>query len=389
MKEIEHALAKSHQVTLVYFKSNNWSRAISDEILANLPELNTFTIDSSWWVFRFKIGHVWSRLGRFLGILPIFKSPLSQSICHSERSYYLHKKLKSIKLDPDWVIAHTLPAFAPALIFSKQKKCKLGIDVEDFHPGERIAEGFMLRHEISQRKNLMKIVLPLADYVTYASSGIRDESLKLQNSPLNQTHVVIENAFWQKDFEPNVKLDDGKLNLVWFSQNISKGRGLEKFAEALSKMSKDDIHLTLIGKLNPEFYHEELKKIDDKIEVIAPLPLKELNRLLSTFDIGLASEVSTVDRNRDICLTNKIWAYSQAGLYILASNTSAQKVFIEERPGIGEIFSFESQSILMALEKLTEQKYKLRADRQSRNDKSQSYSFEHETKKLNLLWTQN
>jgi hypothetical protein len=45
-------------------------------------------------------------------------------------------------------------------------------------------------------------------------------------------------------------------------------------------------------------------------------------------DIGLALESKTADFNRDICLTNKILAYAQAGLYIFATDTFGQRDFL-------------------------------------------------------------
>jgi hypothetical protein len=73
------------------------------------------------------------------------------------------------------------------------------------------------------------------------------------------------------------------------------------------------------------------------LQIIETIPQAGLNKYICSFDIGLAIEQKTSDFNRDICLTNKIFAYSQAGLYILATNTSAQKLFMEEHAGLGVV----------------------------------------------------
>jgi glycosyltransferase involved in cell wall biosynthesis len=52
------------------------------------------------------------------------------------------------------------------------------------------------------------------------------------------------------------------------------------------------------------------------------------------FDIGLATELAT-PYNRDICLTNKIFTYIQAGLAVIASDTTAQVQLLNKHQNIG------------------------------------------------------
>ncbi|MGZ3834694.1 MAG: hypothetical protein ACXVB0_14310 [Mucilaginibacter sp.] len=68
-----------------------------------------------------------------------------------------------------------------------------------------------------------------------------------------------------------------------------------------------------------------------------PLPPDEIIAFASQFDIGLAAEKS-VPLNRDICLANKIFTYMQAGLVILASDTTAQLNLLNENEGIGRVY---------------------------------------------------
>ena len=53
-----------------------------------------------------------------------------------------------------------------------------------------------------------------------------------------------------------------------------------------------------------------------------------LHDFLNQMDIGLALENTAADHNRNICLTNKILAYAQAGLYIFATDTYGQSQFL-------------------------------------------------------------
>jgi glycosyltransferase involved in cell wall biosynthesis len=68
-----------------------------------------------------------------------------------------------------------------------------------------------------------------------------------------------------------------------------------------------------------------------------PVSPDEVILFANNFDIGLAMEES-VPFNRDICLTNKIFTYMQAGLAVLASDTTAQAELIAGYPDAGEIY---------------------------------------------------
>ncbi len=73
---------------------------------------------------------------------------------------------------------------------------------------------------------------------------------------------------------------------------------------------------------------------------------------MSDFDIGLAIEDPTADENRNICLTNKIWSYFQAGLYIVATNTLAQQQFMQLFEQHGCICSLTGNNIEYTVQKI-------------------------------------
>jgi glycosyltransferase involved in cell wall biosynthesis len=112
------------------------------------------------------------------------------------------------------------------------------------------------------------------------------------------------------------------------------------------------------------------------------LEQSELHKQLSSFDVGLALENKREDINRDICLTNKIWAYLQAGLYILATDTMAQKQFMEERPWAGEVISFDSDLLQRKLDWLMSNLENIRNQSADRYRMAQEYSWEKEGEKL-------
>ena len=197
---------------------------------------------------------------------------------------------------------------------------------------------------------------------------------------------TVNNCFSGFEFvSPKERKEDDKLKFVWFSQNISAGRGLELVLPLLSRFS-DEVSLTLIGNADPKFYDVVVSKYLSFVTIIPPLPQIELHQKLSKFDVGLAIEDGTIDLNRDICLTNKIFGYFQAGLFILATDTSGQKKFILDNPEFGIIFSFKKQDFVEKLRNLLENKDEILAGREARFLKAEKASWENESAKLTDIW---
>jgi hypothetical protein len=79
---------------------------------------------------------------------------------------------------------------------------------------------------------------------------------------------------------------------------------------------------------------------DGKIHFINPVEPGDVFSIASTFDIGMAAEVPYRE-NRNIRLTNKIFTYPLAGNCILASDTAAQKDFMNTYHGIGLLYKHD------------------------------------------------
>ncbi|WP_162426431.1 glycosyltransferase family protein [Pontibacter pudoricolor] len=311
----------------------------------------------------------------------IFRSSLFiAALASDKRSYVLHQKLRQLNLNSvDLVIAHNLGALYPAYQFAKQYQIPFGFDVEDFHPGEVIKVDAV--KEIIRRTVLMKQLLLKANYVTAASPLIAEEVKRLCNVPV----ITVNNSFYSSEFRSaSSKLSNEKVNLVWFSQNINFGRGLELLLPALDIFSYK-VNLTLIGNLNPEFAETYLTG-RNYVVIKAPLSQKDLHQMLSDYDIGLALEISTTDLNKDIALSNKIFAYKQAGLYILATDTKAQLAFMASYKDDGIVTEQNVQALVTIIEFILGNIESIRASKQKRFDQARGIAFETEAQKLVTLW---
>jgi glycosyltransferase involved in cell wall biosynthesis len=78
----------------------------------------------------------------------------------------------------------------------------------------------------------------------------------------------------------------------------------------------------------------------DQLVFLDSVPEEQIASIASMHHIGLASEY-VHNLNRDLCLTNKLFMYLLAGNAIVATDTSAQKTFLEDNQGIGLLYEQE------------------------------------------------
>jgi len=288
---------------------------------------------------RFKFANLITSKWRFdFGLAEIAKG----------RSYFvMFTKAKSIKAD--LYIAHNLAALPIAVKAAKFHKAKCGFDAEDFHRQE-VSDNIDSK-EYQLAKHIEDKYLPQVDYLTAASPLIAAEYKKLYPS-LNP--VVINNVFSRAFIPPSGVGElppsgarglsySQDLKLFWFSQTIGKGRGLEDVIAALQLLKNVNLELHLLGNVSSAtklYFHDLANGI--QIFYYEPIVPDSIFEFASRFDIGLALEQNT-PYNRDICLTNKIFTYLTSGLAIIASETSAQKQFMQSHNTVGQ--SYEIRNI--------------------------------------------
>ncbi|WP_243349649.1 hypothetical protein [Parabacteroides sp. FAFU027] len=380
LKEVK-AASPYNQCEVICFKLCNWSDTFEEGHIASLSNIKVHYISAGrkpffLWLFSTLTERVAQR------IYPVLQSNLFlTSIASNKRTWLLLNAVKHIKDKPDLIIAHNLGALYPAYRLAKELNTKFTFDIEDYHPGERINTD--QENEKKRREYLLRKLLPDAAYLSYASPLIGLETLNLLKESYTKPHSYIANSFSQSEFiEPDTAKTD-KLRLVWFSQNIAAGRGLEILIESLDGLD-NQIELHLYGNLDKTYFEKNLNQ--QYIFIHTPLPQRELHLELAKYDIGLALEINEADFNRNICLTNKIYAYALAGLYILATNTQGQEWFLNEYPWSGELVGQDKESIRIKIQELICNTEEIRRNSKDRFRLAKMLSWEHEHNKLNLLW---
>lgn len=245
---------------------------------------------------------------------------------------------RSIKTD--LYIAHNLGALPAAVMAAKFNGAKVGYDAEDMHSGQfktKTEKGYLLNKFIEEK------YFPHTNYFTAASPLIA-QHYKQAYPYLNP--IVINNVFPRIDLPVESKIHVTQpLKLFWFSQTIGVERGIENIIGAMTLITKP-AELHLLGNCSDEdkLMITDLAKYNhlatDQIHFHQPIAPDELFKFAAQFDIGMATETAP-NLNRDICLTNKIFTYIQTGLAIIASDTQAQRLFMEQYPAIGSLYQKE------------------------------------------------
>ena len=378
VKELKLATDNGFEATLVQFSVGNWSDAMTADLQQQFPEVKFIQLSALRrplmpWLLS-------TAFYKLSNIIPLnLRGDWMLSVSAGKRSYLLLQALKKIDRKFDWVIAHNPAAFYPAYWYGKKKAVKIGIDVEDYHPGETNDKG-----PSENMKELMKRILPAAEYRSFASPLIMEYVEQDVPSIKGGNNQVVNNVFSKHEFPVPIAEHRvySKLRFVWFSQFIDYGRGLEQLLPVMDKF-QDSLELTLIGSANNAFLENEVVN-RSYIRCLSSLAQVNLHQQLHNYDIGLAIEDSGANLNRNICLTNKIWAFLQAGLYIGATPTDAQRIFLSQHPLHGEVIVPENME--KTLHDLVKRKEELINNKLKRYEKACDHSWEGESAILLTEW---
>jgi glycosyltransferase involved in cell wall biosynthesis len=375
-KEILCAEEAGHDIHVLCFRLGNWTDAQDDEKVAALPGVKFIRLSATRAPFvPWLIASMMERFARKL--VSRWKHPQIDSLSAGKRAFILELKLSRWRIRPDWVIAHNPAAFLPAKRFAARTGARLGIDIEDYHPGEisdpRLTDAM---------RRLMRHTLSVADYVSFAAPLIRRETARDLGGE-QASWMTILNWFPSAEFLPPPTPTTGPLRLVWFSQVVTARRGLELVLPAIMAAG-ERVELHIFGYPDPAFTDLHVRHARN-IFLHGPVRQSELHQKLAGFDIGLAIDI-VADRNRELAITNKILAYLQAGLFLAVTDTEAQRSFMGDYPAHGLLFSPDPAAWESLLNKLLERKENIRSAHPERFNTMRIVGWEQTSSELRHHW---
>jgi len=339
VKEAKSLLQAGYVVSVIWCPISTWADGFDHQLFDHLQEINWIKVGyhSKSQPFSYLYSRirqkVWQVVFKIIGNQ--FDASIKSLVLYSQEL-----KAEVLKRSSNLYIGHNLGVL-PAIVKASEKyNAKCIFDFEDFHRGENESESLTSL----KIKTIEEKYIPLVNTLTAASILIKQEYLKY----FKKNITTINNCFSVKYISNNLKINVNiPLKLFWFSQYIGKKRGLETVLYAMSQLPTGSVSLTLMGfatshiKQYFQKINTDLNLNESQLIFIDPVQEKEIAKIASEHHIGLCSEYAHI-KNRDLCLTNKIFFYLLAGNALLISDTKDQKYFIQENPNIGQLYIQEN-----------------------------------------------
>lgn len=282
----------------------------------------------------------------------------------------------------DLTIVHTeIPTWIATHLIAEGRR--VAIDVEDWYsedllPSDRRGRPLRILREAE------RFVLSNAFYSVATSQAMADALVAAFRCP---PPTVIRNVFpLQPVSRVERPLGDKPLKLIWFSQTIGPGRGLDNFMRIWARTVTPS-RITLLGDERPGFRHELLRDLPsshrERIQFLPLVTPEELPTLLAEFDLGLALE-QRLPLNRDVTITNKVFQYLNAGLGVILTDTAGQREVLESHPAVGLLLNRAEPALLTArLDTLFSDRCRIRRMQEAaREAATTSFCWEIESKRL-------
>ena len=242
-------------------------------------------------------------------------------------------------------IAHHAEALGAAWRAARRNGARFGFDAEDFHTG--MSE----TGTVSARDKLVEFLetnyLPRLSYMTAASRGIGQA---YRDKYGVRPPVTILNVFPYEELPVGEVRDAVKF--YWYSQVIGPNRGIELLLAAAA-MVRLPFEIHLRGSMQSEAYRDKLKELCgasglwERLTLHEPILAERLIGEANRYDVGLALE-SDISFNRNICVTNKTFAYLMSRLVLLGTDTEGQKDIFSHFPDATRICRMNDAADLAA-----------------------------------------
>lgn len=242
---------------------------------------------------------------------------------------------ESRKANADFYIAHLEQGSWVGAQFHHSGS-NVGIDMEDWYSEDLPLEMRKYR-PLKLLRDLERELLTSCEHATCTSHAMSKALATEFGCP---RPTVLYNSFpWSDratmDGLSKDRRDRRLRSIHWFSQTLGPGRGLEDLFAALPLLTQEaEIHLR--GKQVSGFDSWLARHVTDewrgRVIVHELVSNAELLSRIAEHDIGFAGETSLI-RNKDLTVSNKILHYLLAGLAVVASETAGQREVAMQAPG--------------------------------------------------------
>ena len=341
VKEADALSAAGHDVFVLFAQHAEWTCPLDQRILDRARwygrAIEIWPSGARRWICRIILATrlaLFRMLSKFWMVTPIAELAYSR--------FLLQQLWPAIRVRADLYIGHNPQSLPIVAWAARLTGANYGFDFEDFHQGE------ILESETGAVSSRLLAVLearylPKASLITAASWGIAREVARVHGFAKPLTVLNVFKWADRVEMLPNstnpTRRD--RLSLYWFSQIVSLDRGLQDVIRAMGRV-RAPVVLHIRGAATREVKSELMAiaqccGVESRITFLEPVPPDELLASATEHDVGLCLEVPTT-RNRDVCITNKMFLYMLAGLAVIASRTCGHAEVLEKSPTAGLLY---------------------------------------------------
>lgn len=329
-------------------------------------------VDLTRRTFRSIVDRASHKLGRLL--IQYFRIETSLALGYGSSRYFN----AAAEIKADLYICHQELAtyIGDKLI---KKGFRVAFDFEDWY-SEDLLESARAERPIKLLRKAESRALSNGVSVVTTSAVLARKLSETYKSPLPS---VIYNVFQSNEaLLKTAKKFNQPLRLLWFSQTIGPGRGIETFIYILRSI-KRSLELHLLGNIHSHYRETLMASMPEQHQLFFHPPVESslLPAKIAQFDIGLALELDT-PMSRNYTITNKFFQYLQSGLPLIVSQTEGQNEAFEKfKPGI-MLTQAPSNEEIAKLGHWLEDPDAMKECRERALRSSEFYNWEKESKKL-------
>ena len=242
---------------------------------------------------------------------------------NSERySFFVLNSIKKlIKEKPEWVHAHRISGYAPAIIYKiLNPRVKIIYDKHDVHKLDFIFDKLLF---------FSKYILVCSDaHLEYLKKRTRNV-VRIPNYSLFTPLIKSKINYVRK----KIGLKKEEI-FVLFQGSIVREYGLDLALQAMKQISNKRIKLVIIGWLKDKEYWEEMKKhFSDNVVYLGSKPFEQMNDYVGSADIGLVLfKKSRLTLFGD---PNKMYEFLNCKVPIISTNLDyMKKIFAKFKGGV-------------------------------------------------------
>lgn len=340
VKEADALTEAGHQVTVIHALTDLTMVPRTNQILAEARWSHHPLVDISRDSIFHRINWLWVRIR-----VRFWKGVLSWINWENpnQLGYFVPELLSFARKNPaDLIIVHLESALWAGYCLLREG-WQVAADFEDWYSEDGLPEDRANRPQ-TLMKRCESLLLQKGVYVTTTSEVLSQALTQAYGASCKP--IVIHNSFplAEADLSRSLGYEDRRdtkiPSIVWCSQRIGPGRGLEILCDAVIHLDHPmEIHLR--GQPRPNFEETLRQRLPEewqkRLFFHPQVHAKELPLRLMGHDIGFCGELDQ-SANKNLTISNKMFDYLRCGLAIVASDTVGQKEIAEKVPKA--IFTF-------------------------------------------------